>query len=304
MGHDLDEEASAVGPSSMSAAAGIGLKPEHYTGLLTKQPGLGFLEVHAENYMGAGGPPHRYLEALAELYSLSFHGVGLSLGGAEPLDKAHLAKWRRLVGDYAPGLVSEHVAWSRRGETALNDLLPIPYTSESLRIFCEHVDQMQQAIGRRILIENPSRYADFEMSEMSEGEFLSEAVHRTGCGLLLDVNNVYVSARNLGEDADAYLSTIPTDAVGEIHLAGHSVKSFADGTQIRIDDHGSRVDAPVWELYRQAVRRIGRRPTLVEWDTDVPPLEVLVAEARQADRVAAAAMTTQRWTPEGHALAR
>ncbi|MBA3562588.1 MAG: DUF692 domain-containing protein [Gammaproteobacteria bacterium] len=270
----------------MSAAAGIGLKPAHYRALLTDRPPLGFLEIHTENYMGAGGSPHRYLAALAESYPLSFHGVGMSLGGAGPLNRSHLARWRELVDRYDPTLVSEHVAWSSHDGYALHDLLPIPYTEESLRALCEHIEQMQDVLGRRILIENPSRYLEFSYSDTAEPEFLVEATARTGCGLLLDLNNVFVSTCNQGEDATRYLARIPSHLVEEIHLAGHSINTV-DGEEIRIDDHGSPVCDPVWQLYRDTVSRIGRRPTLIEWDTDVPEIEVLLGEAERANEAAA-----------------
>lgn len=271
----------------MPVSAGIGLKPEHYRDLLETRPPVGFLEVHTENYMGAGGPPHRYLEALAAHYPLSFHGVGASLGGIGPLDELHLTRWRALVERYDPLLVSEHVAWTRNAEYALNDLLPLPYTHEALARLCEHIDTMQNAVGRTILIENPSRYLDFAASEMPETEFLTEAARRTGCGLLLDINNVYVSARNQDEDARTYLAAIPGDLVGEVHLAGHAVRATPSGYELRIDDHGSRVCAEVWALYGETIARIGKPPTLVEWDTNVPALETLLAEAARADTVAA-----------------
>ena len=268
------------------AQAGIGVKPAHYHELLTTQPRLAFIEVHAENYMGEGGPPHAYLEALADIYPLSLHGVGMSLGGAEPLDREHLLRWRALVDRYQPALVSEHIAWSRFGGLTLHDLLPIPYTMESLELICDHIDEMQTALGRTILVENPSTYISFRQSEIDEAEFLAEVARRSGCGLLLDINNVYVSARNHRFDPRSWLTRIPADLVGEIHLAGHSVirdKEF----EIRIDDHGSRVCSDVWELYRDTVARIGARPTLIEWDTDVPDLAILLEEAVRADDVAA-----------------
>lgn len=271
------------------ARAGIGVKPIHYRELLSSKPALAFIEVHPENYMGAGGPPHAYLEEIAKHYPLSLHGVGLSLGGAEPLNRDHLARWRALVDRYQPALVSEHVAWSRFGEVALHDLLPIPYTAESLHIVCDHIDQMQNALGRTILVENPSTYVTLSQSDIPEPDFLVEAANRTGCGLLLDINNVYVSAGNHGFDARKWLSRVPGGPVGEIHLAGHSL--IRDGAfQIRIDDHGSRVCAEVWELYRETVARIGARPTLIEWDSDVPELAVLCDEAKRADDTAAAAV--------------
>lgn len=272
-----------VGERPVPENAGIGLKPEHYRNLLETTPSVGFLELHTENYMGAGGPPHRYLEALAEHYPLSFHGVGASLGGADALDGNHLDRWRALVDHYNPLLVSEHVAWTSHYGNALHDLLPIPYTREALNVLCEHVDQMQTALGRRILIENPSRYIDFADNDMPETEFLAEAARRTGCGLLLDINNVYVSACNQHEDARAYLAEIDGDLVGELHLAGHSVETTASGQTLRIDDHGSRVCDEVWTLYAETIARIGARPTLIEWDTNVPSLTELLDEACRAD---------------------
>ncbi len=268
------------------ARAGIGVKPAHYRELLENRPSLAFIEVHTENYMGEGGPPHAYLEALAEIYPLSFHGVGMSLGGAEALDRAHLARWRELVDRYQPALVSEHIAWSRFGGLTLHDLLPIPYTRQSLAIVRNHIDEMQTALGRTILVENPSTYISFRESEIAEPEFLVEAARRSGCGLLLDINNVYVSAHNHGFDPRNWLSRIPGDLVGEIHLAGHSLIRDGDFA-IRVDDHGSQVCPDVWELYGETIARIGPRPTLIEWDTDVPELAVLLDEAGHADAVAA-----------------
>lgn len=277
----------------MPVSAGIGLKPEHCRELLEARPDVGFLEVHAENYMGAGGPPHRYLAALAEHYPLSFHGVGASLGGASPLDRAHLARWRALVDRYAPVLVSEHVAWTSHDGVALHDLLPLPYTREALAVLCEHIDAMQTALGREILIENPSRYIDFIESEMPETQFLIAAARRTGCRLLLDINNVYVSSRNQNEDARAYLDQVPGELVGEIHLAGHAVQTTASGHELRIDDHGSHVCADVWSLYGETIARIGSRPSLIEWDTNIPALGELLAEATRADDSAAAALAAR-----------
>lgn len=280
----------------MPAHAGIGLKPEHYRELLANEPEIGFLELHTENYMGAGGPPHRYLERLAETYPLSFHGVGASLGGVSALDRTHLERWRALIDHYEPLLVSEHVAWTSHAGATLHDLLPLPYTREALTVLCEHIDEMQTALARPILIENPSRYVDFAASEMAETEFLIEAARRTGCGLLLDINNVYVSACNQEEDARAYLAEIPADLVGEIHLAGHSVETTASGQNLRIDDHGSRVCDDVWTLYAETIARIGLRPTLIEWDTNVPALETLLSEARHADTHATMAADRRRET--------
>jgi uncharacterized protein (UPF0276 family) len=241
--------------------------------------------------MGAGGPPHRYLEALADIYPLSFHGVGASLGGADPLEPTHLARWRELVDRYEPALVSEHVAWTGHAGHALHDLLPVPYTTEALQLLCEHIDTMQSALERQILIENPSRYLDFLQSEMTETEFLVEAARRTGCHLLLDINNVYVSACNQDEDAHDYLNEIPGELVAEIHLAGHAIRTTDSGHELRIDDHGSRVCADVWRLYGETIERIGERPTLIEWDTNVPALDELLDEACRADAVATDALT-------------
>jgi uncharacterized protein (UPF0276 family) len=277
---------SPSGEGPIPAAAGIGLKSAHYEALLTERPPIAFLEAHTENYMGAGGPPHRYLEALAEVYPLSFHGVGLSLGGVGSLDRELLARWRALVARYSPVLVSEHVAWSDYEQFALHDLLPISYTEEALKVLCDHIDEMQMAVGRQILIENPSSYLEFHQSTIPEPDFLVEAARRTGCGLLLDINNVYVSTQNRGEDAGDWLVDIPGDLVGEIHLAGHTILEVED-QEIRIDDHGSRVAPAVWALYRETVARIGRRPTLIEWDTDVPDIHVLLEEVARADHESA-----------------
>ncbi|MEX2124930.1 MAG: DUF692 domain-containing protein [Woeseia sp.] len=282
------ERRTSSGFGPMSAAVGIGLKPAHYHALLADRPPLDFLEVHTENYMGAGGPPHRYLTELAERYALSFHGVSLSLGGADPLCRSRLTRWRELVDRYEPALVSEHVAWSSHGGYTLHDLLPIPYTEESLRTLCEHIEQMQNVLGRHVLIENPARYLEFNDSTMAEAEFLVEATARTGCRLLLDLNNVFVSTCNQGEDAGRYLAGIPGHLVEQIHLAGHAINTV-DDDQIRIDDHGSPVSDPVWQLYSDTLARIGPRPTLIEWDTDVPDIGVLLGEAECAREIAGAA---------------
>lgn len=241
--------------------------------------------MHPENYFG-GGRPRYCLERLAETYPISLHGVGLSLGSAEPLDRGHLARVKALADAIRPGLVSEHVAWSGVGGVHLNDLLPVPYTDEALAALVRNIDNAQQVLGRRILIENPSTYLAFAESSMSEWDFIAAAVERSGCGLLLDVNNVYVSAGNHGFDAAAYLAAMPAVAIAEIHLAGHLTRQV-DDVELRIDDHGSAVDPAVWSLYRSVIARIGPRPTLIEWDTRIPPLETLVAEAAKADRILA-----------------
>jgi len=265
------------------ASAGIGLKAQHMAAILAGRPALGFLEIHAENYMGDGGAPHRWLSALAEHYPLSVHGVGLSLGGDQPLDPEHLDKLARVVERYRPRLVSEHLAWSVMDGVYLNDLLPIPYDEDSLAVVAEHVDQVQDRLGRPILIENPAVYVAFD-STLAEPQFLAELVRRTGCGLLLDVNNIYVSHRNVGLEIDGYLDALPQDAVGEIHLAGHHVRTVGK-SEIRIDDHGSPICAEVWDLYRRAVSRFGAVPALIERDSDIPPLDDLLAEVETANRI-------------------
>lgn len=263
--------------------AGIGLRHPHLREILETRPPLVWLEVHAENYMVGGAPLH-HLESLRGDYPLSLHGVGLSLGSAGPLDAAHLGRLDELVDRMEPGLVSEHLSWSVVDGTYLNDLLPLPYTEEALAIVVAHVDEAQEALGRAILIENPSTYLRFAHSTIPEWEFLAEIARRSGCGILLDVNNVYVSACNHGFDAAGYLDSIPAAAVGEIHLAGHAVRHI-DGHDLRIDDHGSAVAPPVWELYTRAVNRLGPVPTLIEWDSNIPALDVLAGEARMAQRV-------------------
>jgi len=239
--------------------------------------------------MGEGGPPHRRLEAIRALYPLSLHGVGLSIGSPRPLDKAHLTRLARLAERYEPGLFSEHLAWSSHDQGFLNDLLPLPYTEETLASVCAHVDQTQEALRRRMLLENPSTYVLFAESAIPETEFLAEIARRTGCGLLLDINNVEVSATNHGFDPLAYLEAFPLDHVGEIHVAGYAEAEDDAGHRLLIDAHDSPVRPGVWALYETAVSRIGPRPTLVEWDNEVPEWPVLYAEARRADRHAAEA---------------
>ncbi len=271
------------------AHAGVCLKPQHYADILTQAPRIGFFEVHAENYMGAGGPPHRYLTYIRERYPLSLHGVGLSIGGNGPLDREHLARLRKLVRRYEPGLFSEHLAWSTHESAFLNDLLPVPYNAESLARIADHIDEIQTALGRRMLLENPSTYIAFEASTMSETEFLAELVRRTGCGLLLDVSNVHVSAVNHGHDPFVYLDSFPTQHVGEIHLAGFAADRDDEGELLLIDAHDSAVADTVWRLYEHAVARTGPVPTLIEWDNEVPEFPVLLAEAGKAERVLARA---------------
>ncbi|MGH7326518.1 MAG: MNIO family bufferin maturase [Candidatus Rokuibacteriota bacterium] len=263
---------------------GIGLRTPHVAEVLATRPAIAWLEVHAENYMG-GGSALRDLEALRRDYPMAVHGVGLSLGSADGLDLRHLNRLRTLVERLQPRLVSEHLSWSIAGGAYLNHLLPLPYTAESLALVADHIDLTQAALRRRILIENPSSYLRFRHSTISEAEFLAELARRTGCGLLCDVNNVYVTAQNFGLDADRYLADLPPGAIDEIHLGGHSVND-ADGRPILVDDHGSRVTADVWGLYARALERFGPAPTLIEWDTNIPALAVLLEEAAAAERVA------------------
>jgi uncharacterized protein (UPF0276 family) len=267
----------------LPSRAGVGLRHPHVLGFLEERPATAFLEVHSENYLGEGGPRRRALFDLARDYPLSFHGVGLSMGSAEGLDRVHLRRLGALFADYRPALVSEHLSWSVAGGSYLNDLLPLPYTEEALALVCRNLDQAQEAFGRRILLENPSSYLRFRHSTIAEPEFLAEVQRRTGCGLLLDVNNVYVSAQNHGLDALAYLAALPAEAVGEIHLAGHSRRPVGDQVLL-IDDHGSAVIPAVWQLYEAALALTGPRPTLIEWDSNIPELPVLLAEAAKADR--------------------
>jgi len=275
----------ARGP--VPASAGIGLRFPHHRAVRDEQPAIGWLEVHPENYMG-GGTPLEHLDAIRRDYPFSLHGVGLSLGSADGLDERHLARLQRLIERVEPGLVSEHLAWSAIDGAHFADLLPLPLTEEALIIVCRNVAAAQERLKRRILIENPSSYLRYRHSTIPEWEFIAAVAARTGCGILCDVNNIYVSACNHGFDARRYLRALPRDSIGEIHVAGHAVRRFADGRSIRIDDHGSRACDEVWALYAEAVARFGRVPTLVEWDTDVPPLAVLLEEAAHAESILAA----------------
>jgi len=269
------------GTNAIPAQAGIGLRFQHHQAVVDARPDVPWLEVHTENYMG-GGTPIRYLEAIRRDTPISLHGVGLSLGSAEGIDPAHLARIHKVVERIEPGLVSEHIAWNMIGGEYLADLMPLPMTEEALDVVCRHVDQTQNYLKRRILVENPSTYVAFGNSIIPEWEFMAAVAARTGCGILCDVNNICVSAHNHGWDASAYIAALPIDVVGEIHLAGHSIRSLADGSTLRIDDHGSRVSEEVWTLYRQAITRFGAVPTLIEWDNDVPPFDVLLQEAGRA----------------------
>jgi uncharacterized protein (UPF0276 family) len=264
--------------------AGIGLRAEHYTSMLGELPAIGWLEAHSENYFGDGGKPLYYLEKLRTYYPLSLHGVGLSIGSTDPLSQAHLRRLRTLIQRYQPGLVSEHLSWGSVGGRYNNDLLPLPYTEEALDHMCARVEEVQDFLGQRILIENVSSYLQYAHSTISEWEFLGELARRSGCGILLDVNNVYVNSRNHGFEAIEFIDNIPAEHVEEMHLAGHTLNSFDDG-QLLIDTHNRPVSEEVWHLYETALRRIGLVPTLIEWDTDLPPLDALLAEAEKADDI-------------------
>ena len=268
--------------SRIPAKAGVGLRFRHHREVLDARPDVAWFEVHTENYMGGGIAP-QYLDSIRGDYPISLHGVGLSLGSAEGLDNDHLLRVRDVVERFDPGLVSEHLSWSVSGGTYLSDLLPLPMTEEALTIVCRHVDQAQSCLKRRILIENPSTYLLFGHSTIPEWEFLAQVAQRTGCGLLCDINNIYVSACNHGWNPSVYLAGLPSGAIGEIHLAGHSVRDLGQGKSLRLDDHGSPVAPAVWALYNEALRRFGALPTLIEWDTDVPALDVLMAEAATAN---------------------
>ncbi len=269
--------------AAIPARAGIALKPQHYQVILKENPKIGFFEVHAENYMGAGGPPHRYLSAIRERYPLSVHGVGLSLGGEGPIDKHHLARLCRVVDRYQPQLVSEHVAWSGHDGKFLNDLLPIAYTQSSLDQLVDHLDQVQNALGRHILLENPATYLRFRHNEMEETEFLASAARRSGCSLLLDINNVYVSAVNHAYSAETYLSEFPINQVAQIHIAGHATELDSENQPLLIDSHDHEVASEVWRLYERCLARTGPLPTLLERDGNIPAWPILFAEAQIAE---------------------
>ncbi len=268
----------------LPSLTGIGLKPEHYRDVMNapNEGGL-WVEVHPENYMTDGGPRRAWLEVIRAGRPVSLHGVGMSLAGDEPLDKAHLARWRELIKRYQPAMISEHVAWSARDGTYFADLLPTPATNEALDRLTANIDHMQTALGRSILIENPSLYVDLK-GEMTEPEFLVEACKRTGCGLLLDVNNVFVSANNIGRGTEDYLDAIPGDLIGEIHLAGHAPDPIM-GERLLIDDHGAPVAPEVWRLYERLIERVGPKPTLIERDTNIPAFAELAAEVETANAI-------------------
>jgi uncharacterized protein (UPF0276 family) len=268
--------------TQIPARAGIGLRGRHMTELQRTRPEIGWLEVHAENFFGDGGAPLHYLQAIRMDYPISLHGVGLSLGSSDPLSKDHLNHLKRLIERVEPGLVSEHLSWGSVDGVYFNDLLPLPYTEEALDHFCERVERVQDILSRCILIENPSSYLSYRHSVIPEWEFLSEIARRTGAGLLLDLNNLFVSACNLDLDPHKYLKSLPAEQIVEIHLAGHTEKTFPDG-RLLIDDHASRVCQAVWKLYTRILDFLGPRPTLIEWDVDLPALAELLDQAAIAD---------------------
>jgi uncharacterized protein len=263
--------------------AGLGLKSEHFTEVLQTLPDVGFFEIHAENYMVAGGPFHHYLGLIRQQYSLSLHGVGLSIGGEGPLNREHLARLATLIERYQPHSFSEHLAWSSHGPVFLNDLLPLAYDADTLNRVCEHIDQVQCTLKRPMLLENPSTYLQFQRSTLDETDFISETIRRTGCGLLLDVNNAYVSCINHQRDPLTYIDALPLHAVGEIHLAGFGEDTDNLGDRLLIDDHGAPINNAVWQLYKQVLTRTGPVATLIERDNHVPAFNVLHAEAQQAE---------------------
>jgi len=276
-------DATCRATSDLPSGIGVGYKARHFEALRADPGPVTWIEVHAENYLGDGGRPLAQLRDLAERFAVSIHGVGLSIGGEGPLDRAHLARLKRLLKRVPPASFSEHLAWSTHETAYFNDLLPLPYTSETLDCVCAHVAQVQDTLGRQMLLENPSTYLAFAESEMAEVDFLREIVARTGCGLLLDVNNVFVSATNEQTDPCAYLDAFPLESVGELHLGGHDAETDEAGAPLLIDSHGQPVAEPVWALFAHVLRRAGPRPTLIEWDTDVPDWPVLRAEAERAE---------------------
>lgn len=275
-------KASRVQP--IPVRAGVGLRAEHYRDVVETRPAVGWFEVHSENYFGEGGRPLAFLEAIRTYYPLSLHGVGLSLGSTDELSYAHLARIKHLIDRFQPGLVSEHLSWSSIGGRYLNDLLPLPYTEEALAHVVARIARVQDYLGRQILVENVSRYLEYKHTTIAEWDFLTAVARQSDCGILLDVNNIYVNAVNHGFDALTYLRAIPRDLVQEIHLAGFTVNRF-EGGEIIIDSHNRPVADAVWTLYREAIDRLGPRPTLIEWDTELPALTVLISEAHQADAI-------------------
>jgi len=268
--------------NTLPALPGVGYKPQHFAAVMDDPAPVGWLEIHAENYMGGGGRPLAQLRALSEKFPISVHGVGLSIGGEGPLDPDHLARLKTLCDWLDPASFSEHLAWSTHDSQFLNDLLPLPYTGATVARVADHIDRVQDVLGRQMLLENPSSYLAFVESEMTETDFLREVTHRTGCGLLLDVNNDFVSATNLGYAPQGYIDDYPLSAVGEIHLGGHDEDEDEHGAPLLIDSHGREVVDPVWALLDYTLAKSGPRPVLIEWDTDVPDWPVLAAEAQRA----------------------
>lgn len=279
-------------PSDVPNRAGVGYKAQHLDGILKTPKTVGWLEIHAENYMGDGGRPIAQLRHLREQFPISCHGVGLSIGAEGPLDADHLARLKHLVDWLEPGLFSEHLAWSTHETHFLNDLLPVPYTQKVVDQVVRHIDQVQDTVGRQMLLENPSTYVAFEESDRSEIEFLTEVAKRAGCGLLLDVNNVFVSATNQNYSPEGYIDAFPTEFVGEIHLGGHEEDADDHGAPLLIDSHSRQVVDPVWALYEYTLAKAGPRPTLIEWDNDIPDWDVLAAEMTRADGILSAQPAT------------
>ena len=273
--------------SALPAGSGVGFKPEHFSAIIEERQPLAFFEVHAENYMGEGGLPHAHLNRIRQDYGLSIHGVGLSIGSMQGIDPQHLARVKRLVDRYQPHSFSEHLAWSTHDSVFLNDLLPLPYTAETLARICDHIDDVQETLQQQMLLENPSTYLQFEESTIAETDFIAEIVRRTGCGLLLDVNNVFVSATNHGYEPLAYLDAFPLQHVREIHLAGHAATTDDSGAPLLIDSHDAPVIDPVWQLFASVIARTGPVPTLIERDGNVPAWMELRAEAMLAQRILA-----------------
>jgi uncharacterized protein (UPF0276 family) len=285
--HRLQTELSRYPTMSVPARAGVGLKLEHTHDILAGASDIGWFEVHPENYMGDGGPPHHFLERIRADYPIALHGVGLSIGSAGPLSTDHLQRLQKLVRRYEPGLFSEHLAWSTHDGIYMNDLLPLPYNRETLALVADHVDEVQATLKRQMLIENPSTYMTLDATEMSELQFLGELARRTGCGLLFDVNNLFVCATNHHFDPEPYIDAFPVALIGEIHLAGHAELVSAEHSTLLVDSHDRCVADPVWRLYERLIARSGPKPTLIEWDNDVPAFGALAAEARGADQIMA-----------------
>lgn len=287
-------DARADRPNTVPNRAGVGLKAQHIDGILKDPDSIGWLEIHAENYMGDGGRPIAQLRHLRERFAISCHGVGLSIGAEGPLDADHLTRLKTLVDWLEPGLFSEHLAWSTHDSHFLNDLLPLPYTQATVDRVVDHIDQVQSTIGRQMLLENPSTYVAFTESDRSEIDFLRDVATRSGCGLLLDVNNVFVSATNQNYSPQGYIDAFPTELVGELHLGGHEQDADDFGAPLLIDSHSRAVVDPVWTLYEYTLAKSGPRPTLIEWDNDIPEWSVLAAEAGRADRLLSAQPASPR----------